>query len=343
MIRKSLLYTFFFFLPGIIPAGAESFKSDSLLTILKNNGSAASRKRDLILYLRFAFGDMPKKDLDPARKQAAQLLRSFHEPDSEGIIDFIDAFCLLRQGHSSDAQNLMLKAVDEANKHEDHYLLYACFTHLAFIRTDEGNVIAAISSFRAAKKEATIVDDAYLQILIDINLSDTYYRNGMFAQALFCLDEAQQLIDGHHIENQRMENGTNYNKAEVYFRTQQIDSLKKYNALLHRAKKGTFGLYTFLKRTDYYLTLLQQHYLQAIQTITSLSNDSLYKFRAVDKECLANAYFHAGMLDSAKSVISGLVKDAGEKNHGERSLRFYKLLGDIENKKVDYKDATEAY
>ncbi|MBS1530196.1 MAG: hypothetical protein JSU01_07810 [Bacteroidetes bacterium] len=343
MMRKSLLYIFIFCLAGTSFANAESFKSDSLQAILKNKSDAVAQKRDLILYLRYAFGDMPEKDLDAARDQSVQLLRSFREDDSEGLIHFIDAICQVRRKHYPEAQNLLLKAVEQANQHDDHYLLYACFTHLAFLRTDEGNVIAAISSFRAAKKEATIVDDAYLQVVIDINLSDIYYRNAMFNQAKFYLNEAQVLLISHHIENQRMENGINYNKAEVYFRTQNIDSLKKYNQLLRQAKKGSFGLYTFQKRTDYYVTLLARNYAQVIQIINALAKDSLYEFKPVDGERLANAYFGAGVLDSAKAVVVGLIKTAGEQSHTERNLRYYKLLGDIEEKKGDYKNASEAY
>lgn len=342
MIRKSLLNISIFFFALIAIARAESFKKDSLLAILKNKESA-TQKRDLVIYLRYAFGDMPVKDLDAARRQTAKLLRSFGEQDSEGVIYFVDGICHLRQGNDRAAQNFLLKAIEEGNRADDHYLLYACFIHLAFVYTDEGNVIAAITSFRSAKKEATIVDDAYLQALIDVNLSDTYYRNAMLDHALFYLDEAQSLVDSHHIANWRMQNGIYYNKAEVFFQYRNIDSLRKYNKALNQAKKGTPGLYTFQKRTDYYLVLLQKQYPKVINIIKALKNDSLYQFKTVDKQCLADAYFQAGQLDSAKSTITGLINDTAEQKHAERNLRFYKLLGDIENKRGDYKGAAAAY
>jgi predicted negative regulator of RcsB-dependent stress response len=342
MIRKSLLNIFIFFFAASAFANAESFKNDSLLAILKNKTSV-TQKRDLIIYLRYAFGDMPVKDLNTARQQTAKLLRSFHEQDSDGIIYFVDAICRLRGQDYRGAQNFLLKAIEEANLSNDHYVLYASFTHLAFVNTDEGNVIAAISSFRNAKKEATIVDDAYLQALIDVNLSDTYYRNAMLSHALLCLNEAQSLIDSHHVTNERMQNGINYNKAEVFFQYQNADSLSKYNNALNRAKKGTAGLYTFQKRTDYYLLLLRKQYPKVINIIKTLKNDSLYQFKTVDRQCLADAYFQEGQLDSARSTIVGLINDASEQNHAERTLRFYKLLGDIENKKGDYQQAAGAY
>lgn len=342
MIRKSLLNIFIFSFALIAVARAESFKKDSLLAILKNKESA-TQKRDLVIYLRYAFGDMPVKELDAARRQTVKLLRSFREQDSEGVIYFVDGICQLRQGNDRRAQNFLLKAIEEGNRADDHYLLYACFTHLAFVYSDEGNVIAAITSFRSAKKEATLVDDAYLQALIDVNLSDTYYRNAMLNHALFYLNEAQSLVDSHHIANERMQNGINYNKAEVFFQHQDIDSLRKYNNTLNQAKKGAAGLYTFQKRTDYYLMLLQKHYPKVISIIKALKNDSLYQFKTVDKQCLADAYFEAGQLDSAKSTITELINDTAEQKHAERNLRFYKLLGDIENKKGDYKEAAVAY
>lgn len=323
-------------------AAADTLKTDSLLTILKKK-DPASPKRDLILYLRYAFGDMPVKDLDASEKRVAHILRSSNVPDHEGLIFFVDAICSVRQDNHPVAQDFLIKAIEEANKNDDHYLLYASFTHMAFIQTDQGNPIAAISSFRAAKKEATVIDDAYLQALIDVNLSDIYYRNAMFSQALFYLNEAQSLINAHHIQNERLENTINYNKAEVFFNTQKADSLKKYNELLRRTKKGSLGLYTFQKRTDYYLELLQHQYPKVINAIKMLSSDSLYEFKSVDKQCLAQAYFSDGSLDSAKSIVLHLINDAKEEKSAEINLHSFALLGDIENRQGNYQKAADHY
>ncbi|HEY8999917.1 MAG TPA: hypothetical protein VIM89_01095 [Mucilaginibacter sp.] len=342
MIKVGLVCVFIFLLFGSVFAAQAGVKDDSLASILKNK-DAAVKKRELILYLRFAFGDMPLKDLEQAKKQTVQTLKSAQEPDSEGLILFIEGICQYRWNKYTDAQSTFLKAIQKADQNEDHYLLYACFTHMAFIQNENGNEIEAISDYRAAKKEATIVDDAYLQIVIDVNLSDIYYRNKMFNNALFYLNEAQSLISTNQVKIQRMENSVNDNKAEVYYQLKDIDSLKKYNRLLHEAKGGSTGLYTFQKRTDYYLDMLQKKYPEVIATITALHNDTAYHFDLIDENCLADAYYKSGQLDSAKSVVQRLIDNSKDKNHAELNLYLYKLLGDIEDQKNNPDGAAIAY
>lgn len=339
-VRLACVFFFLFFCGG--PAVQAAIKNDSLTSILKNK-DVAVKKRELILYLRYAFGDMPQKDLPRARTEVVQLLQSIHEPDSEGLTLFIDGICQYRVPDYAAAQNTFLKAIEKANQNEDHYLLYACFTHLAFIQNANGNEIEAISDFRAAKKEATIVDDAYLQIVIDVNLSDIYYRNKMFNNALFYLNEAQSLIASNQVTVQRMTNSVNYNLAEVYYQQKNFDSLKKYNKILHETKNGARGLHTFQKRTDYYLDMLQKKYPAVISTIIALRADTAYHFDLIDENCLADAYFQSGQPDSAKSVVNRLIDNSRDKNHAELNLYLYKLLGDIEDQKGNFNGAAFAY
>lgn len=342
MIKLRLFCISLFLICGTAFASRATIKDDSLTSILKNKDTAI-KKRELILYLRFAFGDMPLKDLEPSKTQATRILQSFREPDSDGLILFINGICQYREKKYSDAQNTFLNAIQIADQNEDHYLLYACFIHMAFIQNERGNEIEAISDYRAAKKEATIVDDAYLQIVVDINLSDIYYRNKMFNDALFYLNEAQSLISSNQVKIQRMENGVNNNKAEIYYQLKNLDSLKKYNRLLHAAKAGAEGIYTFQKRTDYYLDMLQKKYPEVISTILALRSDTAYHFDLIDENCLAHAYFESGRLDSAKSVVQRLIDNDRDKNHSELNLYLYKLLGDIEEGKNNPNGATRAY
>ncbi len=342
MIKVRLVCILIFLYFGSAFDAHATIKNDSLVSIL-NNKDIASKKRNLILYLRFAFGDMPLNDLEQAKAQATQILQSAREPDSEGLILFIDGICQYREKKYSDAQNAFLKAIEKADQNEDHYLLYACFTHMAFIQNEHGNEIEAISDYRAAKKEATIVDDAYLQIVIDINLSDIYYRNKMFNNALFYLNEAQSLISVNQVKIQRLKNSVNNNKAEIYYQLKDVDSLKKYNKLLHEAKEGSAGLYTFQKRTDYYLDMLQKKYPEVISSIAALRKDTAYQFDLVDENSLAHAYFESGQLDSAKSVAQRLIDNGRNKNHTELNLYLYKLLGDIEEGKANPNGTALAY
>jgi tetratricopeptide (TPR) repeat protein len=342
MIKFRLVCIFVLGILGNEFAGAATIDTDSLTSILKNK-DVAVKKRELILYLRYSFGDMPQKDLSHAREETVRILKSAKEQDSEGLILFIDGICRYREQNYNLAQNTFLKAIEKANQNDDHYVLYGCFTHMAFIQNERGNEIEAISDFRAAKKEATIVNDAYLQIVIDINLSDIYYRNRMFNHALVYLNEAQSLINSNRVKIQRMKTSVNYNKAEVYYRSKKIDSLKKYNRILHESRGGTDALYTFQKRTDYYLDLLQKKYEPAIMTITGLRRDSSYHFEASDYNSLADAYFESGHLDSAKSIVQKLIDNGREHNHTELNLFLYKLLGDIEDRNNNQKEAAVAY
>ena len=342
MIKARLVCIFIFLFFGSAFAAQTTIKNDSLVSILKNK-DAITKKRELILYLRYSFGDMPLKDLEQSKAQTSEILQSNHVPDSEGLVLFIDGICQYREKRYSDAQNTFLKAIQKADQNEDHYLLYACFTHMAFIENEQGNEIEAISDFRAAKKEATIVNDAYLQIVIDINLSDIYYRNKMFNQALFYLNEAQSLIVSNQVRIQRMKDAVDYNKAEVYYQEKNFDSLRHYNKVLHAAKSGTIGLYTFQKRTDYYLKMLRKKYPEVIAAIAALRSDTAYHFDIIDENSLADAYFESGQLDSAKSVVQRLIGNSRGKNHAELNLYLYKLLGDIEDGKGNPNGAELAY
>jgi len=338
-VRLLCVFIFLFLISGFLVQA--EIKDDSLTSILQNK-DVAVKKRELILYLRFAFGDMPLSDLENAKAHAIQTLKSANEPGSEGLVLFIEGVCKYRIKDYPAAQHLFLKAVEKADQTEDHYLLYACFTHMAFLQNEQGNEIEAISDFRAAKKEATIVNDAYLQIVIDVNLSDIYYRNKMFSNALASLSEARSLISSNQVKLQRMKNSVNVNMAEVYYQQKNLDSLKKYNKILQEAKEGT-GLYTFQKRTDYYVDMLQKKYPEVISSIANLRRDTAYHFDLVDENALADAYFQSGQLDSAKSVVQRLIANSRDKNHAELNLYLYKLLGDIEDQKKNPNGASIAY
>ncbi len=321
------------FLSLAATAAQPEAKRDSLLTILKIKDPGV-REKNLILYLRYYFGDMPDNRLNAAKIETNQLLKTYHVANLAGINDFIETICQLRLMHYKEARNSLVTAISQAVKTDDHYLLYACFTHLGFLQTAEGNTIEAISSFRLAKQEATLLNDAYLQVLIDVNLSDIYYRNNLYSQSLFYIDQAQSLISARLVHEPRLRNALINNKAEVYFRMNNVDSVNKYNQILHKITTGS-GLYIFRKRTDYYLELLHLNYLKAVNNIKKLQKDNLYIFEPIDELNLADAYFRANMLDSAKTVITHLLDGGTQNNHPEIKLHLYEVLGQIADKLND--------
>jgi hypothetical protein len=206
-----------------------------------------------------------------------------------------------------------------------------------------GNTIAAISSYRLANKEAMMMGDSYLQILLDINISDMFYRNSFYDQSLRYLDQAMAIIVKNKVDEQRLKNAIYFNKAENYFRMNKIDSLTKYNENLNEAKSGTNKLYTYRNRTNYYLDLLRHNYKDAIKHITVLQKDSLYQFDNFDKMNLADAYYYVGNPDSAKNIIEQLLADETRNNHSEIKSHLYEVLGEISEAKQDYKTAANNF
>jgi tetratricopeptide (TPR) repeat protein len=310
-------------------------KRDSLLKILQISDTSF-RERQLVLYLRYYFSNQPPNRVDAVKAETDQLLERYHVGDRIAINYFIQTLCLLQQRQYREAEHVLVKAIGLADKNGDDYLLYACFTHLGFIQTYQGDITEAISSFRMAKKEAAILNDAYLQVVIDINISDIYYRINLYSQSLFYLSQAQSLMVAHHIAVPKTRNAIINNIAECYFRMGNIDSLKKYNRILNATKTGTISLYTYRQRADYYLDLLRHNYPEAISRLLRLRKDSRFANEASDEQNLADAYFMAGQPDSAKAIATRLLAGEGQNNHPEIRLHLYEILGWIaENNKAD--------
>jgi len=58
----------------------------------------------------------------------------------------------------------------------------------------------------------------------------------------------------------------------------------------------------------------------------------MYKYDNVDRQNLADAYFDAGIPDSAKNIISLLLLDKAQANHPEIKYHLYEILGQIAEK-----------
>jgi hypothetical protein len=313
-------------------------KPDSLINILKLKNEEL-RERRLINYIRNVWQENPVSSLTETKNELDKLLVNYNIPNEKAFDYFIESLYQSQLLNMKAAESTLLKAIEVAEKAEDDYLLYTFFTHLGFLQTYTGNTIDAVSSFRIAKKQAIALKDAYLEVLIDINISDIYYRNNLYNQSLFYLTQALWLINEHHLSEQRLKNAIYYNKAETYFRMDNIDSLKKYNRILQDVKSGTFRLYIFRKRTDYYLQLLNRNYEAAITNIIKLQKDTLYRYDNTDEQNLADAYYSAGKPDSAKHIITKLLNNPAQNNHPEIKLHLYRILGQIAQQQNDYKKA----
>ncbi|WP_448698674.1 tetratricopeptide repeat protein [Mucilaginibacter sp. AW1-3] len=313
-------------------------KTDSLINVLKLTNTV-TRERRLVNYVRNFWQDRPLSELSTAKKQLDSLLIAY-SIENKALYDyFTETIYQSRLPHIGATENAILKGIELANENDDHYFLYMFFTQLGFLQTYKGHTIDAVSSFRAAKKEAITLKDPYSQVLVDINISDIYYRNNLYNQSLYYLTQASSLFDRAHLPEQRLKNAINNNLADNYFRLGNIDSVKKYNATLHDTRIGTYRLYIYRKRTDYYLTLLQHNYDSAIKSIIALKTDPLYVFDNIDRQNLADAYYNAGKPDSAKKIIQQMLADPAQNNHPEIKLHLYQVLGQVAERKNDYKEA----
>jgi len=310
-------------------------KPDSLINILKLKNEDL-KERGLINYFRNIWQENPPGSLIEAKNELNKLVPNYSIPNKVAINYFIDNLYQSRLVNMKAAETALLKAIDLAQLAEDDYLLYIFFSHLGFLQTYTGNTIDAVSSFRIAKKEAIVLKDAYLEVVIDINISDIYYKNNFYNQSLFYLTQALGLINKHNINVQRLKNAIYNNKAENYFRMNDIDSLEKYNTILHDTKTGTFRLYSYRKRTDYYLQLLHHNYPAAIKNITALKTDSLFQYDDTDEQNLADAYFNAGQLNPAKNILTKLLAKEAQNNHPEVKLHLYRVLGEIAEQQSNY-------
>jgi hypothetical protein len=330
----SVLISFF----ALYSYAAGPLSNDSLVYNLKLKDHNLKEKK-LVSYIKNYFGGIPVDSFTTAKQRLHKDFVKYELENSAAYEFYIESIFHNRLLRTDEAKDDLLKAIDMAVKVPDHYLLYTFFSNLAFIQTYEGNAIEAVSSFRTAKKEAIILNDAFLQVIVDINISDIYYRYNFHSQSLYYLRQARLTMATGQLNQPRLENIMTYNICENYFRMGQLDSLKKYNAMLRASKTKTYKLYTYVKRTDYYIDLLSHNYRAAINLITSLPNDGLYKYENLDKQNLADAYFNANMPDSAAVIIQQLLVDKAQTNHPEIKYHLYEILGEIAQNKGDVKNA----
>ncbi len=339
MMKK--VYLLFFYVVFLSTARSSDIKTDSVSKII-HISDQYSREKALVNYITGYFLNVEMSRTQIAASEFNRLLSKNKVENTEGFGYLIQSIQQGRLLHLSEQENLLVKAIESVGKNSDHYLLYTFFNYLAYTQTSDGNVTGAVTSYRMAKKEAVLLKDPAKQLLIDINISDVYYKYNFYSQSLFYLNRAQANTTDKP-ENERIMAIINYNKCENFFRIGSIDSLRKYNTLLKQSKVKTDKIYTYINRTDYYLLLLKQDYKQAIAAINKLKTDSLYKFYSLDRRNLAIAYFNYKKPDSAKYIINQLLTEPEQVNHPELKYQFYQILGKIAEQNHDYQSAAFNY
>ena len=312
---------------------------DSLLNFIQLKNKDL-REQKVVYYIKWYIQDLPLNRLAFKKNYIARSISDSNIENKQALMLLMESIYLKRLLKFDEAQQVLVKAIQEQQKKSNHFLLYTFFSQLAFIQTDAGNAINAIYSYELAKNEVKNLNDPYLEALLYVNISDTYYRSDLHSQSLFYLNKAQNTIDKYKLHQINILRLINYNKAENYFRTGNYDSLNTYHKKLSQLKNLTYHrLYTSQKRTGYYLLLLKHNYKAAIQVINTLLKDSLYFKIDIDEQHLADAYFNNGQIDSARCVMNKLLTWPSLGNHPEIKFHLYEMLGEIAQLKNDSKQA----
>jgi hypothetical protein len=332
----SVLFLFVFIGPLKFPS---SSSPDSLSNILQLKDKI-SREKGLVSYIMNYFIDVPVNRLSAKKTKLINLLNKYNVDNTEALDCLIESAYQDALSHAENSKEAMIKAIQIAHKEQDDYLSYVFLSFWAYKQTEEGNITGAVASYREANKEAIKLNDANLQLKIDINISDVFYKSNFYNQSLFYLNQAQGICNTYWPDDQRIKNVLYYNKSENFFRMGKADSLKVYNEKLKTTKANTYKLYTYKNRTDYYLYLLNHQYKKAISLIHAMRNDGGYIFENEDLQNLADAYYKNGQPDSAKFVINRLLSSPVEANHPEIKYHLYEVLGKIAERRANYKSAT---
>jgi hypothetical protein len=336
MLKRLLAATAFITLifPGVLHAQI-LINRDTLVNILQQKDQPGRQAR-LIRFVKTYLQSAPANEAAAGRDSLFTLFDKYGLQNKEAFVYFTEGIYLNKIKNLKGAESQMEKAIQLATQKDDSFLLYQFTTHLGFIQTDQGNFTGAIYSYRMAKQQALKLKDNFLQALLDVNISDLYYKSSFYTQSINYLDQALDIL--------RLDNGMYmkrlavviyYNKSENYFRMRNADSLKVYHQKLLDTSFHSYKIYTYRQRTAYYLSLLRHDYPSAVKLITDLKKHPRYVFSELEDLNLSDAYFMNGQLDSAKTLVTNLLAVAGDSNHPEIRYHLYELLAQIALKRGD--------
>lgn len=316
---------------------------DSLVKILQRKHDL-SKDKDLISFLKDLAQTSSVTQLDSAKIIIYHFFDRYELKEKAAFTNFFESLVLNKSHNLLAAKVKMEQAVLVASRQDNAYLQYMFYSHLAFIETDLGNFTSAVYNYRAAKKEALELNDKYLHALLDVNISDLYYKASFYTQSLSYLDQAQELLRSQdELHWVHLTTIINYNKCENYFRIGNYDSLKVYHDKLFDPRRKSYKIETYRQRTTYYLSMLKGDYALAVKQIKELKAHPKYITSEVDDQNLADAFYKTGQLDSAKVLATAQLVAHADDNHPEVSYHLYELLGQIAEKKGDLNTAISNY
>ena len=345
MLKKLYIATVFITLmfTSALYAQQVSVEQDTLVSIIRKTDQL-ERQRGLIRFIKAYFQNAPVAQSAKGRDTIYRLFAQYKLPDEDAFTNFTEGIYLNKIKDLKGAEIKMVKAVQLATQKNNPYLLYQFLSHLGFIQTDQGNFIGAIHSYRLAKKQALKLKNVLLQALLDVNISDLYYKSGFYTQSINYLDQALALLSKDDIQNmERWVTVIYYNKSENYFRMHNYDSLKVYHNKLLTVDDNSYKIQTYRQRTAYYMSLLKHDYLTAIKQIKALKKHPNYVFSELEDLNLSDAYFMSGQLDSAGTLVKSLLAVTTDNNHPEIKYHLYELLAQIAERRGDAKLAADNF
>jgi hypothetical protein len=331
---------------SIIQTNQPKINQDTLASILQQKDYYIRQKK-LINFIKNYIKASQPDELTAVQDTFKLFFGKYNLSNKEALYDFMNSMALYKQHNLKNAEAYMSRAVQHAATKEEPYLLFQFYSHLGFIQTDEGNFIGAIYNYRLATKEVAKLKDKIKsnrpQAALNINISDLYYKSGLYAESINYLDKALALLVNDELNKAQLLSVVYYNKSENYFRMNNIDSLIAYYKKLNDPDNKNYKIFTYRQRIGYYLTLLKHDYIKAINQIKLLKQNKNYVANELEDQHLADAYYMSGQLDSAKYIIDKLLRVSTENNHPEIKFHWYETLAWIAGKKGDYKESSKNY
>ena len=327
-----------------VQSGQPKINQDTLTAILQQSDYVVRQNKLLKFVKNYINASQPDKITAVQDTFNLAFLKNNY-PNAVALSLFMKSYGLNKQHNLRDAEAYMVKAIEQAAKTNEPNLSFQFYSHLGFIQTDQGNFIGAIYNYRLATKEIVKLADSYKdnrpQAALNINISDLYYKTGFYAESLNYLDKALGLLKNDKVNLPQLISAIYYNKSENYFRMNNADSLRAYHSKLNDPSNKNYKIFTYRKRTQYYITLLSRDFKGAINEIKALKLSKQYVPSELEDQHLADAYYMSGQLDSAKAILNKLLAADTDNNHPEIKYHLYETLAWIADKKSQHQEAAK--
>ncbi|EDM37981.1 hypothetical protein PBAL39_16189 [Pedobacter sp. BAL39] len=330
-MRSLIILLFFLILMSFEGYAYPQNHSDTLSNILSAKLDKFSKQKQLtnLVYRRFLFSS----EYDQTLKQMADSVKKYRVSGGKELSLLAEIFVLRRTNKLKAAEKALLDGITNAQRHEEHYLLYQFYINLAYVKTDQHNASAAIFNYRQAKRIAEELSDLGLLLSVDVGISDIFTAIGLYQQALVYLNDAQKKVEDQNLRHS-LRTLIYLNKAEIFFKLDKRDSLNYYRKLIGKYGAESHGIVRNRKRLDYYALILSHHYQQAITLMRDLLNTGNQYYKDVDRWNLANSLYALKNLDSAALEAHQILND---ETNGPTPLRLnaYQLIARIAEEKND--------